>query len=96
MNGHADAGYVIEPLPIPALPVVGTDKLFPVHRVYCVGRNYAEEKGGIFQLTTHPRVIGYRSCIWILEELIRHANSKPGVWFGTHAEVAAWAKVHAA
>ena len=42
MNVHADAGYVIEPLPIPALPVVGTDKLFPVHRVYCVGRNYAE------------------------------------------------------
>ncbi len=42
MNGHADAGYVIEPLPIPTLPVVGTDKLFPVHRIYCVGRNYAE------------------------------------------------------
>jgi fumarylpyruvate hydrolase len=33
--------YVIEPTAIPALPVAGTDKLFPVHRVYCVGRNYA-------------------------------------------------------
>jgi fumarylpyruvate hydrolase len=36
------AGYVIEPLPVPTLPVQGSDKLFPVHRVYCVGRNYAE------------------------------------------------------
>jgi fumarylpyruvate hydrolase len=25
----------------PALPVVGTDDLFPVRRVYCVGRNFA-------------------------------------------------------
>jgi fumarylpyruvate hydrolase len=36
------AGYVIQPLPVPTLPVQGSDKLFPVHRVYCVGRNYAE------------------------------------------------------
>lgn len=34
--------YVFPPQPIPALPVAGTDKLFPVHRIYCVGRNYAE------------------------------------------------------
>jgi peptidoglycan/xylan/chitin deacetylase (PgdA/CDA1 family) len=53
---------------------------------------YAE--GGIFQLTCHPHVIGYRSRIWILEELIRHAKSKDSVWFGTHAEVVAWAKRH--
>ena len=54
---------------------------------------YAE--GGLFQLTMHPHVIGYRSRIWILEELIRLAQSRPGVWFATHAEVAAWAKAHA-
>jgi fumarylpyruvate hydrolase len=32
-----------------AVPVAGTDELFPVHRIYCVGRNYAEhakEMGG--------------------------------------------------
>ena len=31
-------------LPAPALPtlsVAGSDDLFPVHRIYCVGRNYA-------------------------------------------------------
>ncbi len=55
---------------------------------------YAE--GGIFQLTMHPHVIGYRSRIWILEEIIRHARSRPGVWFGTHAEVIDWARRHAA
>jgi fumarylpyruvate hydrolase len=33
--------YVI-PLPqVPALPVAGSGDLFPVRRVYCVGRNYA-------------------------------------------------------
>jgi fumarylpyruvate hydrolase len=34
--------YVIEPQPITTLPVAGTDDSFPVSRVYCVGRNYAE------------------------------------------------------
>ncbi|MBL8669192.1 MAG: polysaccharide deacetylase [Alphaproteobacteria bacterium] len=52
--------------------------------------------GGLFQLTMHPHVIGYRSRIWILEEVIRLARSRPGVWFGTHAEVAAWALKNAA
>jgi peptidoglycan/xylan/chitin deacetylase (PgdA/CDA1 family) len=56
----------------------------------------AYEEGGIFQLTCHPHIIGYRSRIWIIDELIRHAKSKPGVWFGTHAEVAAWARDNAA
>lgn len=26
---------------VPALPIIGSDKLFPVRRVYCIGRNYA-------------------------------------------------------
>ncbi|MFI4986794.1 MAG: polysaccharide deacetylase [Alphaproteobacteria bacterium] len=56
----------------------------------------AYEEGGIFQLTMHPHVIGYRSRSWIIEELIRHARAKGNVWFATHAEVAAWAKEHAA
>ncbi|HMK79311.1 MAG TPA: polysaccharide deacetylase [Xanthobacteraceae bacterium] len=55
----------------------------------------AYEDGGICQITTHPHIISYRSRIWIIEELIRHAKSRPGVWFATHAEVAAYAKEHA-
>lgn len=34
--------YVFSPLPVPTLPVRGTSKLFPVHRIYCVGRNFAD------------------------------------------------------
>jgi peptidoglycan/xylan/chitin deacetylase (PgdA/CDA1 family) len=55
----------------------------------------AYEEGGLFQLTMHPHIIGYRSRLWIVDELIRHAKSKPGVWFATHAQVAEWAKAHA-
>jgi fumarylpyruvate hydrolase len=33
--------YVIDPARRPALSVAGSDALFPVHRIYCVGRNYA-------------------------------------------------------
>jgi peptidoglycan-N-acetylglucosamine deacetylase len=55
----------------------------------------AYDQGGIFQLTMHPHIIGYRSRIFIVEELIRHAKSRPGVWFATHHEVAEWARAHA-
>lgn len=34
--------YVIPPPVRPALPVRGTSLLFPLHRIYCVGRNYAD------------------------------------------------------
>jgi len=37
----AAASYVFEPGPRPTLPVEGSDLLFPIHRIYCVGRNYA-------------------------------------------------------
>ncbi len=33
--------YVIETPKLPTVPVAGTDALFPVRRVYCIGRNYA-------------------------------------------------------
>ncbi len=34
--------YVISPPVQPSLPIVGTRALFPVRRIYCIGRNYAE------------------------------------------------------
>ena len=33
--------YVIPVQTTPSLPVEGTRGRFPVHRIYCVGRNYA-------------------------------------------------------
>lgn len=41
--------YVFEPPAPPSLPIAGSDQLFPIHRIYCVGRNYvahAHEMGG--------------------------------------------------
>lgn len=35
-------GYVFAAPPQAVVPVDGTSDLFPVHRIYCVGRNYAE------------------------------------------------------
>jgi fumarylpyruvate hydrolase len=41
--------HVFDPPPITSLPVAGTNSRFPVRRVYCVGKNYADhvvEMGG--------------------------------------------------
>jgi fumarylpyruvate hydrolase len=41
--------FVFEPEPQVAVPVAGSDRSFPVRRIYCVGRNYAahaREMGG--------------------------------------------------
>ena len=52
----------------------------------------AYEEGGLFQLTMHPHVTGYRSRIWILKELIAHMKSKKDVWFASHADIVRYVK----
>ncbi len=56
----------------------------------------AHEEGGMFLLTMHPHIIGHRSRIAMLDRLVGHMKSRPGVWFATHAQVAAWCKANAA
>ena len=34
--------FVFDPAPVPSLAVTGQDARFPVHRVFCVGQNYAD------------------------------------------------------
>ena len=51
---------------------------------------------GLFQLTMHPHVIGHRSRLVVLTELLDHIASRQGVWFATHAQVAQYALAHAA
>ena len=34
--------YTFTPSAVPSVPVVGSAQRFPVHRIYCVGRNYEE------------------------------------------------------
>jgi peptidoglycan/xylan/chitin deacetylase (PgdA/CDA1 family) len=55
----------------------------------------AHAEGGLFVLTMHPHVIGQRSRIWIVEEIIRHARALGGAWFATHAEVARYCAAQA-
>jgi peptidoglycan/xylan/chitin deacetylase (PgdA/CDA1 family) len=55
----------------------------------------AHEEGGLYVLTMHPHHIGHRSRIFILDEIIRHAKSLPGVWFATHEEIARWCATEA-
>jgi hypothetical protein len=51
--------------------------------------------GGLFQLTMHPHVIGHRSRMAVLAELIEHISAREGVWFATHAHVAEYVLAHA-
>ena len=55
----------------------------------------AVAENGLFLLTMHPHIIGHRSRMAILEELIQHMKRTPDVWFATHAEVARYCKEHA-
>lgn len=47
---------------------------------------YAE--GGLFLLTMHPHVIGYRSRIFILESLLDRIAAKGDCWIATHEQIA--------
>lgn len=55
----------------------------------------AYDEGSMFVLTMHPHYIGRRSRIVVLRELIDYIRSKPGVWFATHADAAAYVRAQA-
>jgi peptidoglycan/xylan/chitin deacetylase (PgdA/CDA1 family) len=48
----------------------------------------AYEERGLYILTMHPHIMGHRSRVALLDRLIQHMKSKPGVWFATHEDVA--------
>ena len=41
-GGEATMSHVFTPRPVVSVPVLGRSETFPVHRIYCVGRNYEE------------------------------------------------------
>jgi peptidoglycan/xylan/chitin deacetylase (PgdA/CDA1 family) len=49
----------------------------------------ARADGGLFQLTMHPHVIGHRSRMVILSELMTYITGFGDAWFATHAQLAA-------
>ena len=51
---------------------------------------YAE--GGLFQLTMHPHIIGHRSRIAMLEQLLDYIAGHTGVWFATHRAIAEYVR----
>jgi len=58
-------------------------------QVYKDEFDVAYEEGTMFLLTMHPHVIGHRSRILILKELIGYIKQKDeNVWFATHQEIA--------
>jgi peptidoglycan/xylan/chitin deacetylase (PgdA/CDA1 family) len=56
----------------------------------------AYDEGTMFILTMHPQVIGHRYRAKMLDRLIEHMQSKPGVWFATHAQIAQYVRAAAA
>jgi peptidoglycan/xylan/chitin deacetylase (PgdA/CDA1 family) len=48
----------------------------------------AYDEGGLYVLTMHPHYTGHRSRVAMLDRLIKHMKSKPGVWFATHEDIA--------
>jgi peptidoglycan/xylan/chitin deacetylase (PgdA/CDA1 family) len=50
----------------------------------------AYREGTMFVLTLHPFVSGHRAPMGHLSELVAYMKSKPGVWFATGAQVAAY------
>ncbi len=64
-------------------------------QVYIDEFDKAYEEGTMFLLTTHPHIIGHRSRILILEELISHIQSVGNVWFATHEQVARYVQEQA-
>jgi peptidoglycan/xylan/chitin deacetylase (PgdA/CDA1 family) len=66
-------------------PTMTPDEVFSIWRAEF---DVAYDERGMFILTMHPHVIGHRARMAMLDRLIAHMKSKPGVWFGTHEQIA--------
>jgi len=55
----------------------------------------AHEERTMFVLTMHPHIVGHRSRIVALEQLIAHIRRKGNVWWATHGEVAEYVRKEA-
>jgi peptidoglycan/xylan/chitin deacetylase (PgdA/CDA1 family) len=66
-----------------------------VEEIFAAEFEGAYEEGGLFLLTMHPHVIGHRSRLPLLDRLVARMKARPGVWFGTHEEVARWCAAQA-
>jgi peptidoglycan/xylan/chitin deacetylase (PgdA/CDA1 family) len=63
-----------------------------VFEIWAAEFDKAREEGALFVLTMHPKFIGHRSRIMMLEKLIQHMLAKKDAWFATHEAVARYVK----
>jgi len=63
-----------------------------VFEIWSAEFDKAYEEGTLFVLTMHPKFIGHRSRILMLEKLIQHILAKKYAWFATHEAVARYVK----
>jgi peptidoglycan/xylan/chitin deacetylase (PgdA/CDA1 family) len=63
-----------------------------VEKIFRDEFDVAYDEGGLYVLTMHPHYTGHRSRALWLDHLIAYMKSKPGVWFATHQDVAAYVK----
>jgi len=73
-------------------PHITPDEVF---EIWAAEFDKAYEEGTLFVLTMHPKFIGHRSRILMLEKLIQHILAKKNVWFATHEAVALYVKPQA-
>ena len=66
-------------------PTMTPDEVFSIWKAEF---DVAYEERGLFILTMHPHVIGHRARITMLDRLVMYMKSRPGVWFGTHEQIA--------
>jgi peptidoglycan-N-acetylglucosamine deacetylase len=59
-----------------------------VMEIWAAEFDVAYREGTMFLLTMHPKYIGHRSRMVMLEELIEYMKGHAGVWFATHEEIA--------
>jgi len=67
-------------------------KPMDVFSIWAAEFDKAYKEGTLFVLTMHPKYIGHRSRIIMLEKLIQHILSSKDVWFATHEDIAQYVK----
>lgn len=66
-------------------PTMTPDEVFSIWKAEF---DVAYEERALFILTMHPHVIGHRARLAMLDRLVAYMKSRPGVWFGTHEQIA--------
>ncbi|MBI4471585.1 MAG: polysaccharide deacetylase [Acidobacteria bacterium] len=63
-----------------------------IFEVYQDEFDVAYEERTMMMLTMHPHVVGHRSRITHLADLVSYMKSRPGVWFATAEQIATYVK----